>query len=45
MAGLADDFDHLVTHETCNRMIHQTFATRAMVVDQVAKPWRTVIEP
>lgn len=45
MAGLADDFDHLVAHKAGNGMIHQTLATRAVVVNEVAKPSRTVIEP
>lgn len=45
MAGLADDFGHLVFHKAGDGMIHQTLAARAMVVDQIAKPRRTVIKP
>ena len=45
MAGLADDLDHLVAHKAGDGMIHQPFATRAVVVNEIPEPWRTVIEP
>lgn len=45
MAGLADDFDHFVAHKAGNDVIRQTLATRAVVVNQIAKPPGSVIEP
>ncbi len=45
MAGLAHDLDHLAARKAGDGMVHRTFATRAVVVNQIAKPRRTVIEP
>ena len=45
MASLADDLDHLVAQKACDGVIHQALTARAVVVDQIAKPRGTVMEP